>query len=162
MFVLALAAQFPVINPAGTVADNGAPVQTVDTTFIFAPIPTICAVDAQQSEAQLSVAPGQQVIGAITYICNVPGGFTRRVTSLNGGSLRRGAQGIDYLISQTGDAELAFPPTRLDGPLVGDVPAFAALTVGTTGELSVEIPTVAPDLLAGDYRDTVTFEITPN
>ena len=43
-----------------------------------------------------------------------------------------------------------------------EVNAFAELAIGSSGMLRVEIPSVPTGLLAGDYTDTVTIEITPN
>lgn len=164
IFWIALIAQQAATEvKVGSLADNMQFGRTVDSTVIYAQVVPVCTVEAEQADALIDLTTrSDQVVGGITYTCNALGGFTRRVTSLNGGALRRGGQGIDYFLSQSGDGELAIPRTRLTSPLLGEVHAFPALTAGAGGLLSVQIPSVAPDLLAGEYRDTVTIEITPN
>lgn len=163
MMLLAILAPVLAYADVGSLSDNMYGGKTVDITLFYAQIVPVCTVDTLQGEAAVDLSTrADQVIGGITYTCNASGGFTRRVISLNSGSLRRGSQSIAYLISQTGDRGLAIPQTQLTAPRIDDVAAFGALTVGSAGTLSVQIPSLARDLLAGEYRDTVTFEITPH
>ena len=136
--------------------------QSSATTVIYGTVPTVCTVDLGAASAMLQLETGPQALTSVEYTCNSPNGFTRRISSQNGGALRRGTQAIPYLISQSGSGALAVGSTSLGGPYSDQVPAFDQLVVGSGGTLSAEIPAVPAGLFAGDYTDTVTIEITPN
>jgi len=162
MFLLLLL-QVVSSDAVGSLADQGGEGRRDDTTTIMAQIPPICTVDTDSAE--IGIDPqrsGEQSVGTITYTCNAIGGFTRRITSANNGSLRRGAQDIAYFISQTGTGALELPRTRLTSPVVSDIPASAVLTTGSSEQVKIEVPTPTLELLAGEYRDTVSIEISPN
>lgn len=147
----------------GTFADNLERQTVVDTTFIYAQIQPVCAVDTSQSEAIVDLSiRSEQTVSSVTYTCNSVDGFTRQISSENAGVLRRGSQGIAYFLSQSGDGPLALARTRLTSPVIDAVPATAALTNGSGGFFKVDVPTLQRDLLAGEYRDTITVAITPN
>lgn len=159
-FVLQLISTDPQI---GTVADNMTVQGRSDTTLFYAQIAPVCSVSASSAEAEIDVSSrGEQTIGEVDYRCNSANGFTRRISSANNGQLRRGSQGIPYYVSQSGDGALAISRVQLTQPVVDQVPASALLTVGSSGFFKVEVPNLPRGLLAGEYRDTVSIEITGN
>ena len=136
--------------------------QSSATTVIYGIVPSVCTIELGAPSAMLQLETGPQALTSVDYTCNSPNGLTRRISSQNGGVLRRGGQAIPYLISQSGTGALSVGSTSLGGPYSDQVPAFDQLVVGSGGTLSAEIPAVPAGLLAGDYTDTVTIEITPN
>lgn len=133
-----------------------------DTTILYGEVPPVCTVEAETPVALVQLAPGAQDVTNVVYTCNSTQGFSRRVSSQNGGAMMRGAQGIPYLVSQTGTGDLAFPSVSLQTLRTDDVATFPELAIGSSGILRVEVPAVPSGLLAGDYIDTITIEITPN
>jgi hypothetical protein len=134
-----------------------------DVTHVSGVVASICTVETENPTAAVDIrAQAAQDVTDVVYTCNSPEGFTRRISSQNGGALVRGTQGVAYLISQTGGESLAFAPVSLSGPVVTEVAASAALTSGTSGMLRVSVPSIPSGLLAGEYVDTVTIEIVPN
>ncbi|QNE32427.1 hypothetical protein F1C10_11045 [Sphingomonas sp. NBWT7] len=160
-------ATMPANIVVGTFADNvgsqfGAQ-RSTDTTVIFTQIQPVCTIETRAGEILVSVTDqGAQSLADVNYRCNSPNGFTRRISSENGGELRRGNQGIPYFLSQSGDATLAFAPVQLTTPVTDGVTSSAALSVGSSGFLKVEVPQVPQGLIAGEYRDLISIEITPN
>ncbi len=133
-----------------------------DATIIYGVLPTVCTVETESSTVTVQLTSGQQDVTNVLYTCNSINGFARRIFSANSGALMRNGQAIPYLISQTGSGDLAFAPVNLSTELSDDVAPFAELTIGSSGRLRLEIPSIPPGLLAGQYVDTVTIEITPN
>jgi hypothetical protein len=101
-------------------------------------------------------------VGHLSYTCNSQNGFTRRISSANNGRLLRGSLGIPYFISQSGDGSLAMSRVQLTGPVVTQVEASELLSIGSGGVLKVDVPQLPARLLAGEYRDIVSIDITPN
>ncbi|MBL9068859.1 MAG: hypothetical protein JNM03_02575 [Sphingopyxis sp.] len=132
------------------------------TTLIYGTVVPVCTVETDTPLAIVQMGTGAQDVSNVTYTCNNLEGFTRRVSSENGGALVRGTQGIPYLLSQSGVAGLAFAPISLQNLQSDEVATFPELAIGSSGVLRVEIPAIPPRLLAGEYIDTVTIEITPN
>lgn len=132
------------------------------TTVIWGTIDPVCTVETERPLATVRLGNDVQDVSNIVYTCNNLNGFTRRVSSENGGALVRGTQGIPYLLSQSGFADLAFAPVSLQSMQTDEVAIFPELTIGSGGVLRIEIPAIPPRLLAGEYIDTVTIEITPN
>ncbi len=137
-------------------------VERTDTTLIYAEVGPVCTVETETPVAVVQLIPGLQDVTNVVYTCNNAQGFARRVSSLNGGVLRRDTQGIPYLISQGGTGDLAFALVDLQTVQTDSVTAFPDLVVGSSGMLRVELPAIPTGLLAGEYADTVTIEITPN
>lgn len=131
-------------------------------TIIYGTVVPVCTVETDTPLAIVQLGTGAQDVSNITYTCNNLNGFTRRVSSENGGALVRGAQGVPYLLSQSGTTDLAFAPINLQNLRSDEVATFPELAIGSSGVLRVEIPAIPPRLLAGEYVDTVTIEITPN
>lgn len=151
------------LNPVSAAAQDSGSLQASASTFVSGFISSDCSVDLTQAQAPIDPGTGTaQDISEIRYVCNSPSGFTRRITSASAGSLMKDQQAIPYLVSQTGGAGLSFPPVSLGSPLVSNVPASPAIVEGTTGQLRVSIPSRPSNLLAGEYSDTVTIELTPN
>ncbi|QNA82975.1 hypothetical protein G4G27_02305 [Sphingomonas sp. So64.6b] len=135
---------------------------TASTTVIYGVLAPVCTVEIATPAAVVSLdIRGAQSITPVTYHCNDVNGFTRQVSSQNGGALVRGTQRIGYRISQDGDAEIAIADASLAAPIVSTVGGSASVT-GTSGMLSITVPVVPERLLAGDYTDVITIEITPN
>lgn len=134
-----------------------------DTTIIAGTVGGICSVETLTPVAVINLADrGSQPITDVVYTCNSLNGFTRTISSENSGFLKRGDAGIAYTISGSGDQQLGFSSRSLNTAYVNAVPSFPALTHGATGKLSVRIGAVPDNLVAGQYGDTVTIEITPN
>lgn len=137
--------------------------RTSGLTFVRATVEPVCSVDISSADTVIDLATReQQTVSTVTYTCNALSGFTRRISSANSGSLRRGDQGIDYFLSQTGDGSLAISRVQLTSPVVDSVSASSTLVEGASGSLQVDVPVLAGDLFAGEYQDTVSIEITPN
>lgn len=137
--------------------------QDSDETIITGEIAPICTVETLTPAAIVEVTErADQRVTAIVYTCNSVDGITRRVTSLNGGALVRGAQNIPYRLSEDGPPGLAFSRVNLSSIFVTQVASFPELTRGAQGTLSVYVPATPPRLLAGVYADTITIEIVPN
>lgn len=134
----------------------------IGITLIYGEVAPVCTVEAADPVVTVQMATGRQDVTNILYTCNHVDGFTRRVSSDNGGALVRGAQSVSYLLSQSGTGDLAFAPILLQGMRTDDVATFPELATGSSGVLRIEIPEISPSLLAGEYVDTVTIEITPN
>ncbi|QNQ07726.1 hypothetical protein [Sphingomonas alpina] len=132
------------------------------TTVIYGVVAPVCTVEVASPSAIVSLdIRGAQSMTPVIYRCNDTNGFTRQVSSLNGGALVRGDQRIGYRLSQDGDVSIAIADTTLTAPLVSRISGSASVT-GTSGMLSITIPVVPGRLVAGDYTDVITIEITPN
>ena len=133
------------------------------TTVIYGVVAPVCTVEAPIPSAVVSLeTSGAQSVTMVVYRCNGVNGFTRQVSSLNGGALVRGDQRIDYRITQDGEAAIAIPDSTLSAPIVSNVTGSGSVVAGASGMLKVIVPSLPARLLAGDYTDTITIEITPN
>lgn len=147
----------------GTVADNIQGQASQDTAYVYAQIEPVCSVETSATEAVVDLSTrSPQTVSLVIYTCNSVEGFVRQISSENAGVLRRGSQSIVYFLAQTGDGPLAITRTQLASPVITAVPASAALTNGSGGIFQVDVPSLRRDLLAGEYRDTITVAITPN
>lgn len=144
-------------------AQTSEPGGSIDTTLIGSTIAPICTVETLSPAATVSLnTVAAQQITDVRYTCNGAGGFSRTISSENGGALRRGDQSISYLLSSGGNDAIAFAPVSLSSAYVTSVPSFLELMNGAMGMLSVAVPNRPAGLLAGNYTDTVTIEIIPN
>ncbi|RYG85661.1 MAG: hypothetical protein EON59_11725 [Alphaproteobacteria bacterium] len=133
------------------------------TTFISGILDEVCTIDTAVSQATIDLSSGSaQDVTSVTYTCNTLGGFSRAISSQNGGRLVRGAQAIPYTISHSGISDLALGASDLSAPLVSAVPASAAVTLGSAGVLRANISDIPANLLAGEYSDVVTISVTSN
>lgn len=163
MLILAILQMVSANAEIGTAADNMSAKARSDVTLIYAQITPVCTVEASSADAEVDLTSRtEQTLGKIDYRCNSANGFTRRISSENNGQLRRGGQGIPYFVSQSGDAGVAMPRVQLTTPVVDQVGGSALMTNGSSGFFKVEVPSLPRGLIAGEYRDTVSIEITPN
>ncbi len=115
----------------------------------------------------------------LTYVCNAPDGFTRTITSQNGGKLFRddstGGAGneINYTMDHGGANGLAFDNEELATPRID---TFAGATDWVDGQLGTivfetyGVRVTDPDgngadrttVFAGTYTDVVTVVLTAN
>lgn len=152
LFILPLAVVAAQIQPGASAS-----------TVIYGVMAPVCTVEAPTPSAIVSLETrGAQSITTVVYRCNGVNGFARQISSLNGGALVRGDQRIDYRIAQDGEAAIAIPDSTLSAPIVSNVAGSGSVVAGTSGMLSVTVPNLPERLLAGDYTDTITIEITPN
>jgi hypothetical protein len=103
-----------------------------------------------------------QSLGNVTYTCSSPNGFTRRISSTNNGQMHSNGQYIAYQLSHTGNNGLSFGPEQLTSQKVSSISGASALADGESAALSVTIPSVPNNLLAGTYTDQITIEVTAN
>lgn len=103
-----------------------------------------------------------QEIGDLTYTCTNPGGFSRSVSSANGGKLQSGSQSINYQVSHTGTGSMAFSATQLASAYTSGHSGSADFAAGQTAKMYITVPSVPSNLLAGTYTDTLTVSITAN
>lgn len=150
------------ILSAPAVAQSGESAGSTSTTLIYGTVMPVCSVEAARTSVQVELTLGQQDVTALTYTCNDMDGFTRRISSGNGGSLARNGSRIAYRLSQGGSNEIRFSNIDLTTPSQNVVSFYPELTSGSSGILRIELPSIPPQLLAGDYSDIVTIEITPN
>lgn len=180
----------PLILAAGLLAAPGAAVAQTVSYNVNAQVRQICG--AHNTEGQvvavdfgaLASTPPDQFVwrpaGDVTYRCNVLAGFTRTVTSQNGGWLTLGGQ-------PTGDAARrilftmqhwgadGFNYTQLTAPRVsalrdtannprfldGETARVWFRAYGVRGPATAAGPS-GSTVFAGNYRDTVTMTITAN
>ena len=130
---------------------------------ISGPVPLICTVTLAEDRVLIDLnSRGPQALGAVTYVCNGPDGLVRRVSSENGGALVQGEFAIPYMLEERGSSSLAFAFQQLAAPLITEVAEEEGLVDGLTEELRLIVPVRPPELVAGEYVDTVIIEITPN
>ena len=128
-------------------------------------VPGICEVTNEDIAATTTVdleITSAQAVGDLTYKCTNPGGFTRTITSTNSGSLDANGQSIDYQVTHTGNGGLSFAATQLSSPKVDNLSGASVFASGETASISVTIPSLANDLFAGTYTDTITVDVTAN
>jgi spore coat protein U-like protein len=136
-------------------------------------VPLSCVVIANPSivnpeTVDLTNTASDQSLGSLTYQCNNAGGFTRTISSLNGGVLKRagGAAGentISYQFSHTGGSGLTMANAQLTSPINKSMAgALDFAGTGVTGSARVRIGAASGTLFAGNYGDTITITIAPN
>lgn len=113
--------------------------------------------------------------GSATYVCNVPTGFTRTISSQNNGFLYRTGTGggannqIPWTMQHGGGSGLSFAALQLTTPRVNNY--GGGFLNGQTGGLTfrasgVAVPSAAnasittTNVFAGDYTDVVTITIS--
>lgn len=152
---------------------------------LSAEVAEVCMVNGTASytgEAQFGdltdVATGNWVESDGTgadYVCNAPNGFTREITSQNGGMLVRDGSGggpnneIAYEMKHGGGSGLGFGWTDLNAAKTDSFNASGAFLDGQTGTVrfraeGVENPNnpESTTVYAGDYSDLVTISVTAN
>jgi spore coat protein U-like protein len=105
-----------------------------------------------------------QTLSDIVYTCNNPAGFTRTISSAEGGFMRHvgGTETIEYRIAHSG-GDLATPGLiSLATPYVSSHTASSAYALGRTATLRLAMRKIYNDLLAGKYVDTITITIVGN
>lgn len=128
-------------------------------------IPGICELTNDSISAVNTVdleVTSAQSLGDLTYKCTNPGGFTRTITSTNSGNLEANGQAIAYQVTHTGNGGLSFSTLQLTTPKVDNLSGATVFAAGETATVSVTIPSLANDLFAGTYTDTVTVDLTAN
>jgi spore coat protein U-like protein len=107
-----------------------------------------------------------QSLGSLTYQCNNAAGFTRTVSSLNGGLLKRagGAAGENTIAYEVGHGggPINFANTSLAQPKITNHGGSTAFVQGQTGSIRVRVGQASGPLFAGTYGDTITVTIAPN
>lgn len=135
----------------------------IGTTIIAGATLPVCTVETLSPTATVRLdTRAQQPITDVSYTCNTPGGFIRTISSANHGRLERGNRSVAYQISGAGADTIAFSPVNLDSAFVSTVASYPALTHGDTGMLSLSLAATPTRLLAGEYADTITIDVTPN
>lgn len=151
-----------------TFAASGAQAQArwpgaIDTTVIAGATSPVCTVETSSPTVTVRLdTRAQQQVTDVRYTCNTPGGFIRTISSANHGRLQRGDLGIRYRLSGAGADAIAFAPIDLDSAFVSTVASYPSLARGDTGMLSLSIAATPTRLLAGEYTDTITIDVTPN
>lgn len=137
-------------------------VQSFDTTDIRAETLPICTLVSQVSGPSIVdlTTNAVQSVGVLVYTCNNIDGFSRTISSLNGGALVQGSSRIPYTFSHGGPAALPLGPTVLTAPIAAHIAPFASITVGETAPVSVAVSGSTVGLLAGSYEDVVTVAIS--
>ena len=138
--------------------------------------PTV-TVDFDTLSATPTSTQVTEAAGSATYRCNSTAGFTRTVSSANGGYLTlNGATTTDNLrripftMSHGGGSGLGFAATQLTAPITSNFGGSAAFLAGQTGSVNFQTNGVqaavggndAPGttVFAGDYSDVVTITVT--
>jgi len=158
---MAAAPGWPAHAQSAALSESGR-VRSFDTTDIRAetlPICTLASQASDQSVVDLTTTAAQPV-GSLVYTCNNIAGFSRTISSLNGGALVRGGSRIPYTFSHGGAAALTLAPTALTAPVTEHIEPFGSITVGESGAVSVSVPGSTVGLLAGAYEDIVTVAIS--
>ncbi len=123
-----------------------------------------------------TTATVEQAAGTASYACNSPNGFTRTISSTNGGYLfRDGTSGgsenqITYEMRHSGTNGVALGWTQLTSAVNADLNGNSFLS-GVTGNVDfrvygVRATNAAADgasyttVFAGDYSDVVTITVT--
>lgn len=138
---------------------------STDTFTVQGDVPVVC-VATNNSVANPEIidlsTTAQQTLGSFTYSCNSAAGFTRTITSANGGTLNGGSQTIAYLFSHGGGSGLGVSPVSLSAPVITNLSGSTAFIAGQTGSVRVEVPGGTAGLFAGTYSDDITIAITAN
>jgi spore coat protein U-like protein len=111
--------------------------------------------------------------GGLTYRCNAPGGFQRRIESDNDGFMVRagtsggGANQIAFEMQHGGGSGLGTGGfISLNSPVVTNLGGSTAFLSGQTGSVNFRANGVqsggGTTVFAGDYADTVTVSVTAN
>ena len=115
--------------------------------------------------------------GEATYRCNNVNGFSREITSQNGGYMTLGgtatadnARRIAFNMAHTGGSGLGFGAQQLTSPVSGTFAGSTAFLAGETGEVSFQAFGVqgatggngspGTTVYAGSYSDVVTITVT--
>lgn len=116
--------------------------------------------------------------GSLSYICNSPEGFTRTISSTNGGVLVNTTAGLEdaneiaYTISHGGGSDLEIDKGSLTSDIVTEIDGSPAFVNGQTGSVTFEATGIfqsgSPvdnegdriNVFAGDYTDTIIVTVT--
>lgn len=179
--------RFAILSAVALLATPAVHAQTTGTlTFnLNATVPTVCGISRDGASAVslnfntlAQIPAGQRLSDAsstmteVTYRCNAPNGFTRTVTSTNGGKLvRQGTSGgegneIPYNASQTGQdwGTLSSPRTESFAGsrtlLAGERVNIQFEPFGVQGNAAGGVS--GTTVFAGNYSDTVTVTVVAN
>jgi hypothetical protein len=135
---------------------------------------TALSIDFDTLSSTDTAAQVTRAGGSVTYICNDVDGFTRTISSANGGFLTFGGAAttsanrrIRYTVASGGGSGLTFAEAQLTTPVVSNHGAFLN---GQTGGLTVRANGVSQldasgsgsqvtSVFAGDYSDVMTIAI---
>ncbi|MBI1187610.1 MAG: hypothetical protein GC206_09845 [Alphaproteobacteria bacterium] len=139
-----------------------------DNSFNFeieGSIPVFCEATNNSLAAVETLATldgTEYTLGSITYTCNLTGGFTRTISSGNGGTLNGPGSGtIPYTVSHGGGSGLGFSATSLASPKITALGGSTAFIAGQTGSFRAAA-TAGSGLFAGAYDDVVTVAVVGN
>lgn len=177
---------------AGAAIAMSATPALADNSLVYnldADVGSICGVYNYQGQAvpvafgDLAATPDTATVqvgaGSASYRCNSAAGFSRTISSTNGGKLvRTGSNGdtnnsIAFEMKHGGGSGLGFDWSNLSSNKVNSFNGSAAFLSGQTGSVSFRVNGVyninpganeAPGttVFAGDYTDTVTISVTAN
>lgn len=143
--------------------------ETTGNSFNFTvqgTIPAYCEVTPRSNLSATETIDledtGDQFLGQLTYTCNLPEGFTRTISSANGGTLNSGNTAIPYELSSgggSGGSSLGFGFTSLSTDIVDSHGPFPE---GQNGALNVRVPSLPGNALAGVASDVITVSIAGN
>ena len=152
--------------------DNASTTRSFDVDFgDLGIVPSTASVEARTNGLATAIP--------LSYACNLPGGFSRTVSSQNGGFMfRNGTTGgsgdrIAYEMTHSGASGLAFGYQQLTAPIVTDHIDVAFLD-GEIGSVKFRANGVlvssglednagpSTSAYAGDYADKVTIAVTAN
>lgn len=140
---------------------------SADNNFSFeveGNIPVFCeAINNSIAPVETITLDGvSQTLGSVTYRCNLQSGFTRTISSANGGTLNGpGAGKIPYTLASGGGSGLGFSAVQLTAPKVTSLGGSTAFAAGQTGSVSAAA-TAPSGLFAGAYDDVVTLAVVGN
>ena len=115
-------------------------------------------VKSNATATNLNIAGGESgaLIATVDETSNNSGGYKIRASSANNGQLKNGAlDQVSYQVSYDGGKNLSLTTA------LSDVKASGSLTGLVTDSSNVNITFAGkPSALAGNYSDTITFEIS--
>jgi hypothetical protein len=137
--------------------------QTSADVVVSGPVPLECTVTFSEPDAIIDMAVRTpQSVASVTYVCNAADGIVRRVFSENNGALQLDDYRIPYMLEERGSDELGFAARALASPFVSQIAGHDALVTGVTDQLLLMVPSLPAGIVAGQYTDSVTIEISPN
>ena len=179
-----LAGAMASVFTAGSAFANGSPAQL--SYELNAEVSSVCGVyNASGTEIEVdfgelsetaTTTSVEQSAGSASYACNSPNGFSRSISSANGGYLvRAGTEGgesnqIAYEMRHGGGHGLSMDWTQLSSAANADFNGAAFLT-GQTGSVGFRVNGVRSansnangaahtTVFAGEYADVVTITLT--
>lgn len=129
-------------------------------------IPAMCEITNDDIPANVNLdltITTVQNVGNLTYTCNDPQGFTRTITSQNNGKLEdTNSNVINYVMSHTGDGGLTFNNNQLTVPKIDSLNNPTVFAQGEQGTITIRLPSINGNEVAGTYTDQITVNLTAN